>query len=199
MPSASAPCRPRVEDAPRAPGRPAVRRRDPRLRPRRRAQQRQRQRHVLVDPGGQRAGPAGLPRRRVALHRRRRRAGLDPRGRRGRRRRPRLGQGPDGRGVARRPDRLRGRGRQPRELRGHRERLGRARGLGPPRHPPIVASVRVPVLYLGSREDPFTEGTKQPRALQRALRSRSAKFELVEGSEHGIVLLESGAGASRCG
>jgi dienelactone hydrolase len=60
----------------------------------------------------------------------------------------------------------------------------------------VVASVRVPVLYLGSREDPFTDGTRQPRALQRALRSRHAKFVLVDGAEHGIALLESGAGAS---
>jgi pimeloyl-ACP methyl ester carboxylesterase len=60
----------------------------------------------------------------------------------------------------------------------------------------VVARVTIPVLYVGSRDDPYTEGTRQPRSLRRALRSREQKFELVDGSDHGLVLLASGAGAS---
>src|SRR6185503_3840479 len=37
---------------------------------------------------------------------------------------------------------------------------------------PEVRRVRIPVLYVGSRQDPYTEGTRQPRRLQAALPSR---------------------------
>lgn len=55
-----------------------------------------------------------------------------------------------------------------------------------------VRRVTVPLLYLGSRGDPLTEGTRQPRQLQAAVASREKRFRLVAGSEHGVALLARG-------
>ena len=51
----------------------------------------------------------------------------------------------------------------------------------------------VALLYLGSRYDPLTDGRRQPRELQAAVRSRDDRFELVDGDEHGVGLLVHGA------
>ena len=59
---------------------------------------------------------------------------------------------------------------------------------------PDVRRVTAPVLYVGSREDPLTDGTRQPRQVRAALRSRQARFMLVPGFAHGIELLEGPAG-----
>jgi dienelactone hydrolase len=56
-----------------------------------------------------------------------------------------------------------------------------------------VSRVRAPVLYLGTRADPFTEGTRQPRQLEAALTSPGSRFHLISGSEHGVDLLEDAA------
>jgi pimeloyl-ACP methyl ester carboxylesterase len=56
---------------------------------------------------------------------------------------------------------------------------------------PDVRRVTAPVLYIGSREDPLTDGIRQPQQLRAALGSRAARFMLVPGFAHGIDLLES--------
>jgi pimeloyl-ACP methyl ester carboxylesterase len=63
-------------------------------------------------------------------------------------------------------------------------------------YPDIIGAARrvtVPLLYLGSRYDPLTDGHRQPRQLQAAVRSRDARFEIVDGDEHGVGLLIHGA------
>ena len=62
---------------------------------------------------------------------------------------------------------------------------------------PEVRRVRIPVLYVGSRQDPYTEGTRQPRRLQAALPSRAARFHLVAGAQHGVLLLGHAAVRNR--
>jgi pimeloyl-ACP methyl ester carboxylesterase len=59
---------------------------------------------------------------------------------------------------------------------------------------PDVRRVTTPVLYIGSREDGYTDGTRQPRQLRAALRSREARFILVPGWAHGIDLLQGPEG-----
>jgi pimeloyl-ACP methyl ester carboxylesterase len=59
---------------------------------------------------------------------------------------------------------------------------------------PDVRRVTAPVLYVGSRDDPLTDGTQQPRQLRAALPSRQARFMLLPGFAHGIELLEDPAG-----
>jgi pimeloyl-ACP methyl ester carboxylesterase len=54
---------------------------------------------------------------------------------------------------------------------------------------PAVRRVSAPVLYLGSRQDPLTDGVKQPRQIRAALPSKEQTFQLVSGSEHGVLLL----------
>jgi dienelactone hydrolase len=57
---------------------------------------------------------------------------------------------------------------------------------------PDVRRVIQPVLYVGSSEDAWTDGTRQPRQLRAALGSREARFILVPGFAHGIELRGSG-------
>jgi pimeloyl-ACP methyl ester carboxylesterase len=59
---------------------------------------------------------------------------------------------------------------------------------------PDVRRVTTPLLYVGSRNDGWTDGTRQPRQLRAALRSREARFILVPGFAHGIDLLDGPSG-----
>jgi hypothetical protein len=44
-----------------------------------------------------------------------------------------------------------------------------------------------------SRYDPLTNGARQPRELERAVRSRDGRLEIVDGDAHGVELLIHGA------
>jgi pimeloyl-ACP methyl ester carboxylesterase len=59
-----------------------------------------------------------------------------------------------------------------------------------------VKRVHIPVLYLGSREDPLTDGTRQPRKIKALLRSADARVRIFDGSEHGVALFQAAAGNS---
>jgi dienelactone hydrolase len=54
---------------------------------------------------------------------------------------------------------------------------------------PDVRRVTTPLLYVGSREDGWTDGTRQPQKLRAAVGSREARFILVPGLAHGVELL----------
>ena len=50
--------------------------------------------------------------------------------------------------------------------------------------------VTVPLLYVGARDDPYTDGTRQPTLLHAAVRGKPNELLLLDGSSHGADLLD---------
>ena len=50
--------------------------------------------------------------------------------------------------------------------------------------------VTVPLLYVGARDDPYTDGTRQPTQLYAAVRGKPNELLLLDGSSHGTDLLD---------
>lgn len=62
---------------------------------------------------------------------------------------------------------------------------------------PDARRVSVPLLYVGSREDPLTDGTRQPRELHDAVHGRPDRLLLLDGLDHGTDLLDRPLGGGR--
>jgi pimeloyl-ACP methyl ester carboxylesterase len=58
---------------------------------------------------------------------------------------------------------------------------------------PEIRRVTLPVLYAGTREDPLTAGSRQPRRIRAVLRARHPRFIMLPGAGHGIDLLDNAA------
>ena len=53
--------------------------------------------------------------------------------------------------------------------------------------------MRAPTLYVGAREDPLTDGSRQQRELHQAMRGNPNEIIQLDGIEHGTDLLDRSA------
>jgi pimeloyl-ACP methyl ester carboxylesterase len=58
---------------------------------------------------------------------------------------------------------------------------------------PQARQVRAPTLYVGAREDPLTDGSRQQRELHQAMRGNPNEIIQLDGIEHGTDLLDRSA------
>jgi pimeloyl-ACP methyl ester carboxylesterase len=65
---------------------------------------------------------------------------------------------------------------------------------GPPRIAPFVRRLRVPILFVAARHDPWTGDGRDTHELYRAARASSRRLVEVPGDAHGVELLEGARG-----